>query len=234
MNRVHAQSPVSSGRAAGDSLEIKGSGKGVGGVGVGVRPSAANDLWESTALAKGEEDVSGGEAEAGGLTATSLDIERSRYEEAAFTASATTGDIDQQQVRDDRPAVFLYSSFRMIYAFYLPLLHDAEIQSFCIHFGAKTMVQPFRPPSLRLWPLFPSVFPTMLPFCHPYDERQARHIDFTSSLSLSLIIIIIIDLIRTANSFSIPPFVPAGLFFPPPRIFQRCQVLQDPPTVVDY
>lgn len=100
MNRVHAQSRVSSGRAAGDSLEIKGPGKGGGGGG-GVRPSASgNDLWESTALAKGEEDVSGGEAGGAGLTATSLDIERSRYVEGAVTASATTGDIDQQ-VRDD-------------------------------------------------------------------------------------------------------------------------------------
>lgn len=53
MNRVHAQSPddVSSGRATGDSVEIKESRRG-GASGTG------DDLWQPTTLAKREEDVS--------------------------------------------------------------------------------------------------------------------------------------------------------------------------------
>lgn len=53
MNRVHAQSPddVSSGRATGDSVEIKESRRG-GASGTG------DNLWQPTTLAKREEDVS--------------------------------------------------------------------------------------------------------------------------------------------------------------------------------
>ena len=129
MNRVHAQSRVSSAGGAtdgGDSVEIKEPGR------RGTRPSAAvSDLWESTTALAGKgrqeekEDISIGVTGPGGA-GSCLDIERSRYdgrEGAATGCSLFSDDIDQ---------VMHSTWYTVVMALLLPPLYS-EIQSFCIH-----------------------------------------------------------------------------------------------------